>query len=154
MIHAKYICSWFTSSSWDYVKQSPFWPLSGGGNICDPRDFIFLTNLNLLVPRMLCVNLKSTLASGSWEDFLSYLLYILTNTKLCPFGGAFMTPWSLFAQTWISLSQGYFIPNTNAFALLVCERNIFQILLLKPLSEAQNRPAPSFAYTLMPIRQR
>jgi len=82
MIHAKYFCICSTGSSVDFLKKNPF---SGGGAIRDPRDFIW-TNLNLLVPRMLHANLKSIMASGSWEeDFLSY-------KPMFPWGGAIYDP--------------------------------------------------------------
>jgi len=47
--------------------------------------------------------------------------------------GPFMTPGTLFAQILISLSQSCFILNINAFWLLVCERNIFQIPKISPI---------------------
>jgi len=56
---------------------------------------------------MLHANLKSILASDSWEDFLSYLIgmyivhvYKLTYTKLCPLGvGSIMPQRTSLAQS-------------------------------------------------------
>jgi len=38
----------------------------------------------------------------------------------------FMTPETLFEQTWISLPQGYSMPNINAFRPVVREKKIYQ----------------------------
>jgi len=51
-------------------NHSPF----GRGQVW-PRNFI-CANMNLLVPRMLHANLKCIPASSSWEDFLSFFLYM------------------------------------------------------------------------------
>jgi len=48
--------------------------------------------------------------------------------------GLFMIPGTVFAQPRISLSQGCFIPNSNTFGPLVCERNIFQIPKISPIA--------------------
>jgi len=48
-------------SSWpseDFEKNSPFWPLSGGGAVYDPRNFI-CTNLNLLVQGCFIPNINA-----------------------------------------------------------------------------------------------
>jgi len=55
-----------------------------------------------------------------------FALSISTYIKIYPLGvGPFMTTGTLLAQIRISLSQGCFIPNINAFGPLVYERNIF-----------------------------
>jgi len=89
------------------------------------RNFI-CANLNLLAPRMLYANLKCIPATGSSEeDFLSFLLYKPIQKYVPQRRWPFMTTGTLFSQNGISLSQGCFIPNINAFGPVVHEKKTF-----------------------------
>jgi len=99
-----------------------------GGVICDPRD-------------KSCTILLYTCHCDDTCQISLHLVYkfIRIFLKNFPFFGPFlgvgplMSPGTLFAQTWISLFQGCFILNINAFRPLVCERNIFMIPQISPI---------------------
>jgi len=69
----------------------------------------------------------------------------------------FAIPETLFEQTWISLPQGYSMPNIKAFQLVVHEKKIFEDLsicfLILPLIGPQKVPAPLFKQIWIPIFQ-
>jgi len=77
---------WSTSSSEYFLKISPFWPLSGGGAIYDPRKFI-CTNLNLHVPRLLHTKYQCIRAIGLWEEYFSDSI-----PKISPIVSSFWDP--------------------------------------------------------------
>jgi len=80
------ICAFglLASSSEEFLKISPFWPLSGDGAIYDSRNFI-CTNLYLLVPRLLYTKYRCIRAFGLWED-------IFQIPKISPIVAFFLTP--------------------------------------------------------------
>jgi len=118
------------------LKTCPiFGPFLGGRAICNPRDFIWI-KLNLLVPGVLHANLKCILASGSWKDFLSYLLYIyiyIHNYVLL--GQGHLWPKELYLHKLESPfpKDALYQISMHLIGPVVCDRNIFQIPNLFPI---------------------
>jgi len=82
-------------------------------------------------------------------------MFLNLNTKLGPLGvWPFINPENLYVYTSISLTEGCFIPNINAFGTVVCERISFQICKISAIAAsvwAQKGSAPWFAHTWIPI---
>jgi len=153
MIHANYLCIWIWSSSSEYLKKIPLWPLFWGGAIYDPRNFI-CTNLNLLIPRFWIIqnisafgplvckrnifqipNIAPILAlSGPQKGPFPWFPYISLCKMKRPLVGPFLGGFYFYAQTLLIMSKGCCIWNSFSFGLLVHKKKSFKcISLYKPM---------------------
>ena len=112
------------------------------------------TNLNPIHPRMLCVKFGWNWLSGSGEEDFLISQCIFAISLLSPLGEGWGPS---FEQTWIHLTQGYFVPSLVEIGSVVLEKNIFEfrqciftISLLSPLGGGWG---PSFEQTWIHLTQ-